>query len=193
MDDEYNYAPHVLEQFKNDPKSCQEHCKNLIDRRLTNFKRTHVYSEEQKAARKLFQNLMRQRLGDSPKGKSLYHMLIPEFPVGCRRQTPGPGYLEALLRDNVETRWDDIGRLTEKGIHTKNGQQLDFDVIICATGFDTTFKPRFPTVGRNGVNLAEKWTKEMPMCYFGMTAADMPNYFSMAHSPAFFLSLRNPC
>jgi cation diffusion facilitator CzcD-associated flavoprotein CzcO len=120
-------------------------------------------------------------------------MLIPEFPVGCRRQTPGPGYLEALLRDNVETRWDDIGRLTEKGIYTKNGQQLDFDVIICATGFDTTFKPRFPTVGRNGVNLAEKWTKEMPMCYFGMTAADMPNYFSMAHSPAFFLSLRNPC
>lgn len=27
--------------------------------------------------------------------------VIPHFSVGCRRITPGPGYLEALLQDNV--------------------------------------------------------------------------------------------
>lgn len=186
MDEKYNYAPHVIEQFKSDPKSCQGHCRSLIDRRITNFRRTHVASEEQKAARELFQNNMRQRLGDSPKGKALFNLLVPQFPVGCRRQTPGPGYLEALLQDNVETRWDDIARFTEKGIQTRSGQELDFDVIVCATGFDTTFKPRFPVVGINGVSLEDKWTKEVPMSYFGITAPDMPNYFSTYHSSQCF-------
>ena len=27
--------------------------------------------------------------------------VIPDFPVACRRLTPGPGYLEALGEDNV--------------------------------------------------------------------------------------------
>ena len=27
--------------------------------------------------------------------------VIPDFPVACRRLTPGPGYLEALCEDNV--------------------------------------------------------------------------------------------
>lgn len=30
--------------------------------------------------------------------------VIPKFSVGCRRLTPGPGYLEALCEDNVRTR-----------------------------------------------------------------------------------------
>jgi len=29
--------------------------------------------------------------------------VIPDFAVGCRRLTPGPGYLEALCEDNVCT------------------------------------------------------------------------------------------
>lgn len=178
MDEQYNYAPHVIEAFKTDPKSCQEHCRNLIDRRITNFRRTHVASEEQKVARELFQSTMRQRLGDSPKGKALFDLLVPQFPVGCRRQTPGPGYLEALLQDNVQTRWDDIAHFTENGIYTKSNEELHFDVVVCATGFDTTFKPRFPLVGKNRINLADKWTKEAPASYFGITAPDMPNYFS---------------
>lgn len=28
-------------------------------------------------------------------------LVIPDFPVACRRLTPGPGYLEALCEDNV--------------------------------------------------------------------------------------------
>jgi hypothetical protein len=55
-------------------------------------------------AHELFTRTMKERLGDSPKGRKLAEMLIPTFPVGCRRQTPGPGYLEALVQDHVETR-----------------------------------------------------------------------------------------
>lgn len=31
-------------------------------------------------------------------------------------------------------------------------------MIVCATGFDTSFAPRFPLVGRGGVSLAERWS-----------------------------------
>lgn len=28
-------------------------------------------------------------------------VVLPDFPIACRRLTPGPGYLEALCEDNV--------------------------------------------------------------------------------------------
>lgn len=39
-----------------------------------------------------------------------------------------------------------------------------------------SFSPRFPVLGRNNVNLQEKWDHN-PECYLSVTAADMPNYF----------------
>ena len=30
-------------------------------------------------------------------------LVLPDFPVACRRLTPGPGYLEALCEDNVSS------------------------------------------------------------------------------------------
>ena len=33
--------------------------------------------------------------------KSPLCLVIPDFPVSCRRLTPGPGYLETLLMDHV--------------------------------------------------------------------------------------------
>jgi hypothetical protein len=97
--------------------------------------------------------------------------------LGIRAPEPAPGFLEALVQDNVEMRWDDIKRISEKGIVLKSGEEKEYDAIVCATGFDTTFKPAFPLIGRNGVNLAEKWTEEQPKAYFGFLVPDMPNYF----------------
>ncbi|KAK3897522.1 hypothetical protein C8A05DRAFT_19734, partial [Staphylotrichum tortipilum] len=31
------------------------------------------------------------------------------------------------------------------------------DTIVCATGFDNSYRPNFPLVGRNGVDLRETW------------------------------------
>jgi cation diffusion facilitator CzcD-associated flavoprotein CzcO len=183
MDDHHNYAPYVIEKFKSDPDFCLAHRQALINRRIMNFRRSLRESDVQRDAQELFREKMMERLGKSEKGRKLAEMLIPSFPVGCRRQTPGPGYLEALVQDNVDTRWDDIESFTVKGIRTKSGDDLEFDIVVCATGFDTTFKPRFPVVGRGGVNLAKRWDEELPQSYFGMTVPDFPNYFSMLCIP----------
>jgi hypothetical protein len=77
--------------------------------------------------------------------------VIPDFAVGCRRLTPGPGYLEALCEDNVcalaSTGYHRIvtarsGRLRARRDQACNGgwnrdedgTHNKLDVIVCATG-----------------------------------------------------------
>lgn len=60
--------------------------------------------------------------------------LIPTFAVGCRRLTPGPGYLEALASDNVDFISAGIKRVTETGIEDVEGNHREYDTIVCATG-----------------------------------------------------------
>ncbi|KAH0523187.1 hypothetical protein TsFJ059_008230 [Trichoderma semiorbis] len=104
----------------------------------------------------------------------------------CRRVTPGHGYLEALTRDNVIVRSDEIRRITPTGIQMVDGTKLALDAIICATGFDNSFRPSFALIGENGVDLRDEWREE-PRSYLSVAAAGFPNYF-MATGPNFPLA-----
>lgn len=66
----------------------------------------------------------------------ILNTLLPDFPVACRRLTPGPGYLEACMAANVDYIGMPIKRVTEKGIETGDGTLREVDLIICATGYD---------------------------------------------------------
>jgi hypothetical protein len=88
--------------------------------------------------------------------------------------TPGPGYLEALVEDNVNFVSTKIKRFTPDGIETIDGNERKVDLIICATGFDTSLTNE-PTVrGRNGVTLREVWNPD-PKSYLGIFPPEMPN------------------
>lgn len=69
-----------------------------------------------------------------------------------------------------------IKEVTPEGCVTDDGRSWPLDVLICATGFDTTFKPRFPLLGRGGRSLADDWAEE-PDSYLGLAAHGFPNYF----------------
>ena len=177
MDTDLNFTEKSLESFK-DPHTLREYRAAIMDRRSSNFKRAISGGDLQLKAQALFRKVMIERLGDSLKGRKAAELLLPTFPVGCRRLTPGPGFLESLTQENVELRWDDIDKITQKGIKTRSGQEIEYDVIVCATGFDTSFCPSYPLIGRGGVNLATKWSDELPEAYFGLAVPDMPNYFT---------------
>lgn len=110
--------------------------------------------------------------------EALCKALIPDFPLGCRRMTPGPGYLLAMTKPNVEVRRSGMKRFVPEGIELDSGEILKVDAIICATGFETSFRPRFPIIGRNG-NLQDQWANETPKAYMSCAVAGLPNYFSM--------------
>jgi hypothetical protein len=117
----------------------------------------------------------RQQMSDKLSNPYLEERLIPNWHVGCRRLTPGVGYLEALGKENVEVVYGEINSISEKGCVCDNGKEYPVDVLICATGFNTSFKPRFPVVGPDGTNLQDAW-KDEAQSYFGIAAAEVPNY-----------------
>jgi hypothetical protein len=124
-------------------------------------------------ARELFEEHMHTKLAKKP---HITIQMIPQFPVACKRLTPGPGYQEALVEDNVDFVHEWIKRFTKTGIETVDGEHREYDAIICATGFDTSFKPRFSLIGLDGVDLEEKY-KEEPDSYISLGVDGFPNYF----------------
>ena len=117
----------------------------------------------------------RQQMTEKLSNPYLEERLIPNWHVGCRRLTPGVGYLEALGKENVEVVYGEISSISEKGCVCDNGTEYPVDILICATGFNTSFKPRFPVVGPDGTNLQDAW-KDEAQSYFGIAAAEIPNY-----------------
>lgn len=129
--------------------------------------------------RKGYEKYMRGLLQDP----ELQSKLIPPFEAGCRRINPSAPYLLALQKANVHPVVDPIRRITSEGILTSsqqaNGEVIEkvdeVDVLVAATGFDTSFRPRFPIIGRDGVDLKDLWA-ENPISYMGTGVAGFPNY-----------------
>ena len=115
---------------------------------------------------------MIDRMQASPE---LADKMIPKWRPGCRRLTPGDGYLEAFRELNASMCWDAIEKITATGIKTANGEEV-FDMIVCATGFDTSFIPPWKFQGRDGASLDERW-KVDPEAFFAVQVDGMPNYF----------------
>ena len=109
--------------------------------------------------------------------------LIPRYGVGARRLTPGRGYLEALGAANVEILFGGCESVTGRGI-VAGGREVSVDVLICATGFDTSYRPRFPIIGLGGKNLQHKWASEAK-AYLSIAVSGFPNYmmFTGPNSP----------
>lgn len=113
---------------------------------------------------------MKKKINDA----AIEDSLIPRWGPGCRRLTPGIGYLESLTMPNVELVFGGIEAIDETGLVCA-GKQHPVDVIVCATGFDTSFRPRFPIIGLDKTNLQDEWIE--PRSYLGLAAPKMPNYF----------------
>ena len=130
-------------------------------------------SHAQNAGRKATADQMKEKLGGD---EELARRLTPEYEVGCRRATPGPGYLEAFKRESVSLVTEKLEAIEEKGIRTADGKMHEVDAIVCATGFNVSHRPPWPLIGRNGLSLADAWEEE-PMSYMSLCATQFPNFF----------------
>ena len=122
-----------------------------------------------------FEAGMRERLSKKPE---LFEAIVPKFAPGCRRLTPGVGYLEALMEDNVEVITDKIESVTETGVKLASGREVALDVLVCATGYKVSEPPPFEVVGRDGRTLADRWSP-VPESYLSMAVDGFPNYLMM--------------
>ncbi|EAL89217.1 hypothetical protein KXV31_002469 [Aspergillus fumigatus] len=175
MGTNFEFTKEDKQRFKDDPEEFLKYRKVVEASVNSVFRLMLSGSEENRFLFKLVDSVMRARLSKDPE---LADKLIPKYEIGCRRLSPGDGYLEALQADNAEIRFDSIQRITETGIQTDKGIE-EFDLIVCATGFNASFIPAWDLVGRDGRRLDEEW-KEKPEAYFSVCAAGIPNYFMFA-------------
>ena len=167
------YTPEEIEAWKRDPESYHLY-RRVIEADLQSAHPATIKGTEmQKGARGIFTKLMKDRLAKKP---HLADEMIPDFPPVCKRLTPGPGYLEALTEDNVEVIRTKIDRVAPTGIVTEDGKLREIDAIACATGFDTTYRNRFPVIGLEGDTFQDRW-KDYPETYCSLAVNNFPNYF----------------
>jgi len=133
-----------------------------------------------KEARDFSINEMKSKLKNKP---ALAETIIPtNFGVGCRRPTPGTeGFLEALSGDKTTVRSKPIVKITEHGfIGTEDdGKETEIDVLVCATGFDTSFSPSFELrVNDDLINETLFGDQTKTLSYLSLGLPGVPNYMT---------------
>ncbi|XP_014550312.1 hypothetical protein COCVIDRAFT_43130 [Bipolaris victoriae FI3] len=149
----FTYTHAVKERLRNDQKHCLAYCKAIVSKLNFSIKE------------------MSRKLGYNTR---LIENLIPKaFSVGCRRPTPGNGFLKAFTDEKTVVHFGEIPEITANGFKDPKGQEHEVDTIICATGFDTPFMPPFRVL-YNGKNLQDNFRGDIKG-YLGLTY--LPNYF----------------
>jgi cation diffusion facilitator CzcD-associated flavoprotein CzcO len=109
----------------------------------------------------------------------LRRALTPDYPFRCKRVLLGDEYYRALQEDNVALVTDPIDRISETSVITVTGRVVDVDVIVLATGFETSrYLSSIDVIGAGGHRLHERWGPD-PSAYLGVAVGGFPNFFML--------------
>ncbi|PSK43626.1 hypothetical protein B9Z65_7140 [Elsinoe australis] len=159
--------------FRTQPRELVAHAKDIEDQVNGLWGSFYEGTEAQEQAQQIF----RARMAEFIKDERLLKGFTPTFGLGCRRITPGDPYMMAIQKENVDVHFTAVKSCTEDGVVGEDGVERKVDTIVCATGFDVSYKPRFPIVGKGGVDLKDKWGV-CPEGYLGLGIPDMPNFIT---------------
>ncbi|KAL4809852.1 hypothetical protein BDV18DRAFT_156233 [Aspergillus unguis] len=172
---EPNIIPEDKIESFNDPDTYLAYRKSIEVGYFSRFGAIFKNSEMNAGLREQWSALMLSRIKDKPE---LADKIIPEFPPNCRRPTPGPGYLEALTKDNVSYIQTHIDHFTPTSIVTKDGTDRPVDIVICSTGANVDHCPPFSIIA-NGLDLKTAWKHDghfgFPYNYLGIATPGFPN------------------
>jgi cation diffusion facilitator CzcD-associated flavoprotein CzcO len=111
--------------------------------------------------------------------EQLRRALTPDYPFRCKRVLLGDDYYRALQQDHVELVTDPIDHITETSVVTEAGRAVDADVVVLATGFETShYLSGIDVIGVGGQSLHERWGLD-PSAYLGVAVPGFPNFFML--------------
>ncbi|KAJ5924467.1 hypothetical protein N7466_008654 [Penicillium verhagenii] len=174
---EPNIIPEDLRESFKDPQVYLKYRTQVEKGFFQRFGAIFKDTPENRDLKEKWSELMLKRIADKPE---LGDKIIPDFPPNCRRPTPGPGYLEALTKENVSYIQTRIQRFTEKGVITEDDVEREVDVVICSTGANTDHAPPFSIIANN-IDLKSAWKRDghfgFPYTYLGFATPGFPNLF----------------
>ena len=108
----------------------------------------------------------------------LKKLLTPNHKPLCKRLIWSSDYYDAIQSPNAHLITDSISHLNETGIVT-DAESIDLDVIVYATGFDTSmFMRPINILGLNGITLEDYW-QDYPKAYYSIAMPNFPNLFML--------------
>jgi cation diffusion facilitator CzcD-associated flavoprotein CzcO len=176
---QYTFSDEEKQRFREDPGHLLQFRKKIESEINALFGMYFQGSAMSDQFRDVITEEMNRRLG--PGHEELKKFIIPKWSPGCRRISPGDGFLEALVEPNVDCITSDIVGVVPEGVTTQDGVTHKIDILVCATGFQVGFKPVFKLVNDKGVSLQEDWGESVNM-YLGLCAPRYPNYFTIVVS-----------
>lgn len=106
-----------------------------------------------------------------------YHdILVPQFPLGCKRRIFDPGYLECLHEPNIELTTEPIVEFFDGGIRTSE-RNVNVDAVVLSTGFKIQQFLSPITVHGRDTTLNEHWQSTRgAQAYKGTFVSGFPNF-----------------
>ena len=176
---QYTFTAENKKKFNEDPEYLLTFRKKIEAEINSLFGMYQQGSEMSNKFREVITNEMNRRIG--PGNEKLKKFIIPKWSPGCRRISPGDGYLEALVKENVQPVFSNIVKIVPEGIVTEDDAVHKLDVLVCATGFQVAFRPAFTVINGDGVKLDDDWGKG-PNLYLGVSAPRFPNFYTIVVS-----------
>ncbi|KAI6781281.1 putative sterigmatocystin biosynthesis monooxygenase-like protein [Emericellopsis cladophorae] len=173
---QYTFTEEDKKKFAEDPEYHLNFRKRIEAEINSLFGMYQQNSDMSNAFRKLITEEMHRRMG--PGHEELKKFIIPKWSPGCRRISPGDGYLEALVQPNVEPVFGGIKKMVPEGIVGEDGTLHKMDILVCATGFNVAFKPAFKLINGDGKTINEDWGESINL-YMGVSAPRFPNYYTI--------------
>ncbi|KAN0120142.1 FAD/NAD(P)-binding domain containing protein [Hyaloscypha variabilis] len=173
---QYTFTEEDKKKFTEDPEYLLQFRKKIEAEINSMFGMYQQGSEMSNTFREVITTEMNRRIG--PGNEKLKEFIIPKWSPGCRRISPGDGYLEALVKANVQPVFSNIQKVVPEGVMTEDGQFHKMDVLVCATGFQVAFRPAFKVINADGTTLDEDWGTG-PNLYLGLSAPRFPNFYTI--------------
>ncbi|OUS28218.1 monooxygenase [Gammaproteobacteria bacterium 45_16_T64] len=122
--------------------------------------------------------------------------VTPDYTIGCKRVILSDTLYPALCRDNVSlhSKEQGIKEITDSGIITQDGEEIELDLIVYSTGYDATDGViSYPVIGKDKRELSDFWD-QFPRAYLGTCVPGFPNLFivtgpntGIGHTSAIFV------
>ncbi|KAI9264198.1 putative flavoprotein [Phascolomyces articulosus] len=136
---------------------------------------------------KKFGGLVRKKFVESMEGRlksagrpDLIPLLVPDYPPGCKRICQSEFYLEAMAQKNVSVIRTGIDEIRCRTLVDKEGNEIEVDVLILATGFNVEdILGNLEVYGRNGQGLTEYFEKNKITAYKTVAIHGFPNFFTL--------------
>ncbi|MGX5712047.1 flavin-containing monooxygenase [Sphingopyxis terrae subsp. ummariensis] len=125
--------------------------------------------------RRHFTRYVEEQLAERP---DLIADVLPDYPPFAKRMLLDNGWYRTLLKPNVRLIPEHLARVEGNRLISSSGTEVEADVIILATGFQTTrVLGSYDVIGRNGALLRDIWGEDDAAAYLGTLVPGFPNLF----------------